>query len=293
MTNRLALAPFAHPAANPADKNLSSTHQSLVLLLQSYGNIVLVANNPDVDLDQVQDDFGPDTVFIVFNNGLPLRTAKRFGRDLIVLSLKIGEKVLFKNRSQSRLVIAPHVKPNQLKAGIVLKDEDDPSQSVSIPGFTGPVLLVNRFPPSIYGNGSPSTGFLATLLLVEKLHLAPVTLLGFDGQSSHRKLMSDTHDWCFEQFYLRILEKKGLVLFYKNRLPDYIPQLKRCFPELPGEDLQDILNQIFVERITRTNSVIDQIRRDVKPLVALGYVEKARRKIRSKVEDLLLRLKRH
>lgn len=231
--------------------------------IEDYDRIVLVANNPDVDLPAGSG--AVRTLHVFLNKVEPLRHTRQFDGDCLIITGKSGQAV-FAVESE-RIPVLERIAPGRCKAIAVLVSQ--PTDIARPRNWDGPWLQLHHDTPWPYPPGPPkSTGFIALNYLVHCAGQREVALAGFNGRGSTRRKLPARHDWVYEQLYIRLLAESGRITLEarKGGTRDQIELLRRAFPEMGAEAFDRVLHSYAAEELTYFKGALHGIIRILRPV---------------------------
>lgn len=236
-----------------------------------YADIVLIANSAEVDMDALDRDFGPETLFVFFNKVYKVLEG-RFSRPAILISRSgmMGANIV--HRREAAQVLG-HFDPASFRGVVNIIIGNDERFSTAEEFGTPHVahldldpLLSPFYPPQMV----PTTGFALSIWL-EKLGLqARITLAGFSSKRSEKWKVFDIHDWTFEQVVLRLMRRNGQIQMLGADSENHFTLLRTHFPQFSERDIAEVTDEVLSERLSHVSATVDRLMSVTKPLRYLG-----------------------
>jgi hypothetical protein len=240
--------------------------QVLSALIGAYDRIVLLANNPDVDLPASPG--AVRTLYVFLNRAEPLAKVGQFDQDCLIITGKSGPAVF--SLEGERVPVLGRIAPGRCKAIAVLVTQ---RTDLARPrNWDGPWLQLQHRTPWPYPPAIPkSTGFIALNYLVHCAGGREIALAGFNGRGSTRRKLPARHDWVYEQLYIRLLAESGRITLVTDggSARDQIELLRRAFPEIGAEQFDKVLHSYAAEEMTYFKGALHGIIRILRPITLI------------------------
>jgi hypothetical protein len=238
-------------------------------VLADYDTVTLVANNPQIRLDQL-----PATedrrICVFLNTAVPLHSVDRFDQDCMILSgMSVKEVFSLKNH---RVIGLDRIAPGCCKAVGVIRSRPYGGRP-ELKNWSGRWIELSPtgswpYPPAKY----PSTGFVAlNHLLAGKPHAGKLELIGFTGRTSTRRRLNNAHNWVYEQLYIRLLTETGKVVLHgEQEAVAEIEMLRAAFPEASEAQFNHVIQRYATEELGSLKASMQGVIKILWPITTLA-----------------------
>lgn len=245
-----------------------------------YTDIVLVANNDEVDAEELASTFPETTLFIFFNKVYKvLRAPFRRPAVLACRSGTMGANVVHRREVADVLgYFDPASFLGVVNVAIMATERFSPAEAfggVPVRHLHLGQMILGYYPKDKF----PTTGF-GLCMWLQSLDLpAQVHLAGFSSKRSERWKVFDVHDWTFEQVLLRLLSREGRFRIIGSAPENPYLSIATHFPQFSATDIALTADEVLSERMLGLSSIVDRLMSVTK---VLRFFDNSFRRIRPK-----------